>query len=121
MGTRIGGRCWTRTLTGECQFQDKERVCQSDSLSKIKADLSQNIAVSEVQYNQELVSSLNNIINEVSLVLLGVAVGISILVIILIDNTIRLAMFPATGSSSRPCRWWGYPLVHCQTQWMSGR
>ncbi|HZE83775.1 MAG TPA: permease-like cell division protein FtsX [Puia sp.] len=80
-------------LPASVNFKIRSVYANPDSLSKIKADLSQNIAVSEVQYNQELVSSLNNIINEVSLVLLGVAVGISILVIILIDNTIRLAMF----------------------------
>jgi cell division transport system permease protein len=53
----------------------------------------QNIAVSDVQYNQSLVSNLNNMIRKISLILLVVAVVISILVIILIDNTIRLAMF----------------------------
>ena len=80
-------------LPASADFKVKSEYANPDSLAKIKADLSQNIAVGEVQYNQKLVSSLNNIINEVSLVLLGVAVGISILVIILIDNTIRLAMF----------------------------
>jgi cell division transport system permease protein len=40
-----------------------------------------------------LVSNLNNMIRKISYILLAVAVVISILVIILIDNTIRLAMF----------------------------
>ena len=53
----------------------------------------ENIAVSDVLYPQSLVSNLNNIINKISLVLLAVAIVISILVIFLIDNTIRLAMF----------------------------
>jgi cell division transport system permease protein len=80
-------------LPASVNFKIRSVYANPDSLAKIKADLVQNIAVSEVQYNQVLVSSLNNIINEVSLVLLGVVIGISILVIILIDNTIRLAMF----------------------------
>jgi cell division transport system permease protein len=80
-------------LPASVNFKIRSEYANPDSLGKIKADLIQNIAVSEVQYNQVLVSSLNNIINEVSLVLLGVVIGISILVIILIDNTIRLAMF----------------------------
>ena len=80
-------------LPASVNFKIKSEYANPDSLSKIKAELAQSIAVSEVQYNQELVSHLNNIINEVSLVLLGVVIGISILVIILIDNTIRLAMF----------------------------
>ncbi|MDP4148366.1 MAG: permease-like cell division protein FtsX [Bacteroidota bacterium] len=93
-----GGKDWgpvldKNPLPASVNFKIRSEFANPDSLARIKADLVQNIAVSEVQYNQVLVSSLNNIINEVSLVLLGVVIGISILVIILIDNTIRLAMF----------------------------
>jgi cell division transport system permease protein len=49
--------------------------------------------VSDVQYPQSLVTNLNNIVNKISIILLSVIVIISILVIFLIDNTIRLAMF----------------------------
>src|SRR5258708_16031064 len=80
-------------LPASVDFKIRSNYANPDSLNKIKADLIQNIAVSEVQYNKTLVSSLNNILNEVSLVLLVIVVAISILVIILIDNTIRLAMF----------------------------
>jgi cell division transport system permease protein len=74
-------------------FKLKSEYAVNDSLTKIKADLLQNIAVSDVLYPQSLVSNLNNIINKISLILLAVTVVISILVIFLIDNTIRLAMF----------------------------
>ena len=80
-------------LPASVNFRIRSEYANPDSLNKIKADLSQNIAVSEVQYNQKLVSSLNSTIRNISLVLLGVAIIISIIVIILIDNTIRLAMF----------------------------
>ena len=80
-------------LPASVNFRIRSEYANPDSLNKIKADLSQNIAVSEVQYNQKLVSNLNDLIRKVSFILLGVAVVISILVIILIDNTIRLAMF----------------------------
>jgi cell division transport system permease protein len=80
-------------LPASVDFKIRSEYATPDSLNKIRADLSQNIAVSEVQYNQALVSNLSNILNEVSLGLLVVVVIISILVIILIDNTIRLAMF----------------------------
>ena len=80
-------------LPASLDFKIRSDYANPDSLSKIKADLISNIAVSEVQYNKALVSNLNNVLNEVSLVLLGVVIAISILVIILIDNTIRLAMF----------------------------
>lgn len=80
-------------LPASVDFHIRSEYANPDSLAKIKADLIQNIAVSEVQYNQVLVSSLNNMIRKISFILLGVAVVISVLVIILIDNTIRLAMF----------------------------
>lgn len=80
-------------LPASVDFNIKSEYANPDSLTRIKADLIQNIAVSEVQYNQALVSNLSNIIRKISLILLGIAIVISILVIILIDNTIRLAMF----------------------------
>jgi len=49
-----------------------------------------------------------------------VAIGISILVIILIDNTIRLAMF-STGFIKTMQIGGGYPLVSLPNPWMSGR
>jgi cell division transport system permease protein len=80
-------------LPASIDFRINKEYASTDSLSKIKADLLQNIAVSDVQYPQSLVENLNNIINKISIILLSVIVIISILVIFLIDNTIRLAMF----------------------------
>ena len=80
-------------LPASVNFKIRSEYANPDSLIKIKNDLVGNIAVSEVQYNKALVSNLNNMIRKISLILLAVAVGISIAVIILIDNTIRLAMF----------------------------
>jgi cell division transport system permease protein len=80
-------------LPASINFKIKSQYATTDSLTKIQSELSQNIAVSDVQYNQSLVSNLNNFIRKISLILLVVAIVISVLVIILIDNTIRLAMF----------------------------
>jgi cell division transport system permease protein len=80
-------------LPASVNFTVRSDYANTDSLSKIKATLTQNIAVGEVQYPQKLVSDLNKTIRQVSLVFLGIALGISIAVIILIDNTTRLAMF----------------------------
>jgi len=66
---------------------------QVDSLAAIKADLEQQTYVDEVKYQQELVDKLNSNIRRISIFLLGVAIVLAIVVIILIDNTIRLAMF----------------------------
>ncbi|PWT78917.1 MAG: cell division protein FtsX [Bacteroidetes bacterium] len=80
-------------LPASINFKITKEYASNDSLSKIKNDLVQNIAVSDVLYPQSLVSNLNNITNKISIILLGVIIVISILVIFLIDNTIRLAMF----------------------------
>ncbi len=80
-------------LPASINFKVKGEYAVTDSMQKMQADLVQNIAVSDVQYPQSLVSSLNNIIRKISIILLVVAVVISILVIVLIDNTIKLAMF----------------------------
>jgi cell division transport system permease protein len=80
-------------LPASVNFTIRSEYANPDSLNKIKADLGQNIAVSEVQYNQKLVSNLDTIIRRISIWLLVIAVIVSVLVIFLIDNTIRLAMF----------------------------
>ncbi len=88
-----GGVLDNNPLPASVNFRIRSDYAQADSLQKIQADLTQNIAVSDVQYPQSLVANLNNIIKKISLVMLVIAVVICILVIILIDNTIRLAMF----------------------------
>jgi cell division transport system permease protein len=80
-------------LPASVDFTIRSEYATPDSLTKIKTDLAQNIAVSEVQYNKELVTNLDDKIRKISLILLVVAIITSVLVIILIDNTIRLAMF----------------------------
>jgi cell division transport system permease protein len=80
-------------LPASINFKVKSEYVVTDSLQKIQADLLSNIAVSDIKYPQSLVSNLNNMIRKISLGLLVIAVIISIVVIILIDNTIKLAMF----------------------------
>jgi cell division transport system permease protein len=80
-------------LPASVDFRIKSEYANADSLNKIKEAFSQNIAVDEVKYNKKLVTNLNDMIRKISLILLVVTVVISVAVIILIDNTIRLAMF----------------------------
>lgn len=76
-------------------FSVKKDYVQVDSLEKITKDIqqTQSSLVTDVQYPKELVSNLNKNLRNISLILLGVAVILAIVVIVLIDNTIRLAMF----------------------------
>lgn len=80
-------------LPNSINFHLKKEYVDVDTLESIRRDLMTNVNVTDVQYPRELVTNLNKNIRQISLILLGIAVLISILVIILIDNTIRLAMF----------------------------
>lgn len=77
-------------------FNPKNEYVQSDSLEKIAKEIKegQNTGlVSDVSYPRELVSNMNKNFRNISLIILGIAIVLSIVVIFLIDNTIRLAMF----------------------------
>lgn len=77
-------------------FHPKNEYVQSDSLEKISRDIKEGQStglVSDVSYPKELVSNMNKNFRNISLIILGIAIVLSIVVIFLIDNTIRLAMF----------------------------
>ncbi|SHI56038.1 cell division transport system permease protein [Hymenobacter daecheongensis DSM 21074] len=67
----------------------------SDSLNlrKIEQDLKAQAGVHEVQYVQSLITSINQNVRKLSLVLLGFAVILTLVVTVLINNTIKLALF----------------------------
>lgn len=80
-------------LPASIDFKLKNQYVNVDTLNAIKADLETNIGVNNVQYPNQLVSSISGFVNKLSLILLGLAIGCCIIAIVLIDNTIRLAMF----------------------------
>ena len=65
----------------------------SEELAKIKLDIERMSGVFEVTYVESLVRSINDNLAKVSLVLAGFAVLLIIIVAVLINNTIRLALF----------------------------
>jgi len=80
-------------LPNSINFKVKKDFLNSESLKAIKLDLEQQTYVNDVQYPEALVDKMNKNIRRVSIILLVIAVLLSLVVIILIDNTIRLAMF----------------------------
>jgi cell division transport system permease protein len=93
-----GNKTWDKILDynplpNSISFKLKKGYVNTDSLSNIKTDLEKQTYVTEVRYQEELVDSLNKNIRKWSLILLTIAFILSVVVIILIDNTIRLAMF----------------------------
>lgn len=80
-------------LPNAIYFKIKKDYLTPDALNAIKADLEKQVYVTEVTYQKALVTKLNKNIRQWSLILLGIAVLLGVVVIILIDNTIKLAMF----------------------------
>jgi len=65
----------------------------SANLKKIKSDLENIPGVFEVQYVESLIDSINNNIQKLSIILLSFAAILVLAVIILINNTLKLALF----------------------------
>ena len=64
-----------------------------DSLNKIKAQIEEIRGVFEVEYEESLIESINENLTKIGFILLGIAIFALIVVIILINNTIKLALF----------------------------
>ncbi|MCA8831254.1 cell division protein FtsX [Hymenobacter pini] len=62
-------------------------------LARIKQELKQQPGVFEVEYVESLITSVNKNLRNVSLVLLGFAAVLTFVVVVLINNTIKLALF----------------------------
>ncbi len=93
-----GNKSWdgildANPLPNTINFKVKRQYMNADSLAAIQADLQSQTYVSEVSYPKALVDNLNKNIKRISIILLAIAIFLAIVVIILIDNTIRLAMF----------------------------
>jgi cell division transport system permease protein len=78
-------------------------------LRLLERSLAAERGVFEVQYPQNLFASINENLTRVSLVLLGFAAVLVIVVVILINNTIKLALFSQRflHADSARCSWWG--------------
>lgn len=80
-------------LQASIDFTLKNQYVDSATLANIKKDLERNISVSNVEYPTSLVNTLYKNVSKIILILLSIAVVLCIVVIVLIDNTIKLAMF----------------------------
>jgi cell division transport system permease protein len=74
-------------------FKIDSEYQQNQNLSKIKEEIEKLGGVYEVNYVENLVDSINRNVAKISLLLLGFAILLLITVTILINNTIKLALF----------------------------
>ena len=93
-----GNEDWNKVLDynplpASIDFYLQSHYVDKDSINTIIQDLQTNIIVSEIKYPDAVVNNLNSVVRKVGTILLTVAAVLSIIVIILIDNTIKLAMF----------------------------
>lgn len=93
-----GNQTWDKVLDANplpnsINFKVKKEYMNVDSLNLIQSDLQQQTYIAEVAYPVALVDNLNKNVKRISIILLAVAIILALVVIILIDNTIRLAMF----------------------------
>ena len=88
-----------RQFLGENPLRDalvihvKPEYYEPTELSKIKLDIERQTGVFEVAYVESLIDAINRNITKISLVLVGFALLLVVIVAILINNTIRLALF----------------------------
>jgi cell division transport system permease protein len=82
----------TNILPRSIEMNLKSKYVVPDTLKKIEETLLANSNVTDVKYPTNVVGSMT-ILRKIGFALLGVALLLAIVVIVLIDNTIRLAMF----------------------------
>jgi len=80
-------------LPPSIDFTLKNQYVDSAQLSSIQTDIAQNPIVDEVRFPNAVVNSMMKNFRNIGVALAVVAILIAVMVIILIDNTIRLAMF----------------------------
>jgi cell division transport system permease protein len=82
-------------LPESVDFFAKANYVNTDSLAKITAAIENNFKneVADISYPKSLVTSLNERATKIGLIFLVMSIVLCIIVIISIDNTIRLAMF----------------------------
>lgn len=93
-----GNQDWNKVLDynplpASIDFYLDPSYVNKDSLKVITTEIMKNFIISEVKYPDAVVTNLNNVVKKVGYFLLALAGILALIVIILIDNTIKLAMF----------------------------
>ncbi len=80
-------------LPASIDFSLKADFLDSTQLADIKTDLSAYPIVDEVKYPNAVVDKMQRNFRLINLILMGISILLGLMAIVLIDNTIRLAMF----------------------------
>ncbi len=93
-----GNEDWNKVLDynplpASVDFYLDPNYVNKDSLDRIVADISKYFIVSEVKYPNAVVSNLNDVVRKIAIFLIVLSAILCLIAIVLIDNTIKLAMF----------------------------
>lgn len=80
-------------LSAEFEVRAKARYVSVDSLNKIEHALKANTAIESIQMHKDVVDSINNNVQRVMMVLGVVLLMLIIISFVLINNTVRLAVY----------------------------
>ncbi|UYQ93288.1 permease-like cell division protein FtsX [Chitinophaga horti] len=80
-------------LYASIEISPNAAYVNNDSLKVIEQSLISQNNVREIHYQRALVQQLNENVRKIGLVLLVISIVLAVVVLVLIDNTIRLAMF----------------------------
>ena len=80
-------------LSPQVEVKLSANYAKSDSLKLIERQLMQNSNIKEIDYQETMITKINDNIEKISYLLLGFSVLLLIIAIALINNTIRLAVY----------------------------
>lgn len=80
-------------FTASIEIKLHSHYANSDSIAKIEKLIKKNTNIQEVLYQKDLIDAVNDNIRNISLMLLGLAVILTLISFALINNTIRLTIY----------------------------
>lgn len=80
-------------LSAEFEIRVKAQYVSVDSLNKIEYELKNNSAIESIQMHKDVVEQINNNVQRVMLVLVVILLMLVIISFVLINNTVRLAVY----------------------------
>lgn len=80
-------------FTASIEIKLHSDYANSDSIAKIEKLIKKNTNIQEVLYQKDLIDAVNDNIRNISLMLLGLAVILTLISFALINNTIRLTIY----------------------------
>lgn len=80
-------------FTASIEIRLNSAYANSDSIARIEKLIKKNTNIQEVLYQKDLIDAVNDNIRNISLMLLGLAVVLTLISFALINNTIRLTIY----------------------------